>query len=1040
MRYPRLIGTMLLATMVITPIAQGQRGPTNGMRETEVRAHAIVNATIIVRPGQRLEGANLVIRDGIIESVGVDVNIPSDAQVWDATGLTVYPGFIDAALLIDPGERESSPGAHWNDLVHPEINMIDQPLPDASLREQMRKMGFTSAAVYPEQGIFRGTGVFIALADEDEHALAYLDRTSMAVAFQRKRRFGRNAYPNSMMGAIALMRQTLYDAQWHEASRRVYEQFPQGNEPTIRADALDALQMTINRYQPVLFDVSDELDAIRASQVVNEFDLDVTYLGSGFEFRRLNEIVALNRSFIVPLNFPKAPEVKDVAAAEQVSLRELTTWEQAPTNPRRLIRAGVQVALTTNDLENRKDFLGNLRKAIKHDLTEDEALASLTTTPAAMLGIENVLGTLEADKVANFVVVEGSIFEKDSKIRETWINGRRHEISKAAQFQIEGDFDFWTNRGHFQQATIDTEKKSIAFDVGEEKKLKAKKVSVEKDRITFLLDGSALDTEGIVRFSGLIAGNAIAGTGIMPDGDRFQFTFEPDEEDEDAEDEVAMASEDENDDDQPEANEETDEIKGGPPPETLTYPIGAYGLEAPPQSQNVYVHNATIWTQGEAGIIENGCLVIENGKITHVGAEPSGGAPQGYLVLDAEGKHITPGLLDCHSHTGISGGVNEGSHSVTSEVRIADVVNPDDVNWYRQLAGGVNCVNQLHGSANAIGGQNSVVKIKWGGTVEDMRVPDAIAGIKFALGENPKRSEGRYPDTRMGVETVIRDAFTAASDYKAHWDRYLALTTDVRERIMPPRRDLQLEALVEIIKGERIIHCHSYRQDEILMLIRVADDFGFTIGTFQHVLEGYKVADAIAQHGAGASTFSDWWAYKVEVMDAVPYNGALMDEVGVVVSFNSDSSELARRMNTEAAKAVRYGGLDPQEALKFVTINPAKQLRIDHRIGSLEPGKDGDFVIWSHNPLSTYARCEQNWIEGARYFDLRIDEMLRKKARDERQRIMQKILVQSESLKKSEKEGGDGPPGRGARGQRPSVLIQGDCEEFVGMETIEGAQ
>jgi imidazolonepropionase-like amidohydrolase len=347
----------------------------------------------------------------------------------------------------------------------------------------------------------------------------------------------------------------------------------------------------------------------------------------------------------------------------------------------------------------------------------------------------------------------------------------------------------------------------------------------------------------------------------------------------------------------------------------------------------------------------------------------------------------------------VDGSVNEGAQTNSAECRISDCIDPEDISWYRELAGGTTAANQLHGSANPIGGQNSVVKIKWGallnGSGDDaFRIPDAIGGIKFALGENVKRDTGRYPNTRMGVETFIRDAFTAAREYKAKWDRYDNLSADKKAITMPPQRDLELDAMVEILDHKRIVHCHSYRQDEILMLIRIADDFGFTIGTFQHVLEGYKVADAIAKHGAGGSTFSDWWAYKIEVADAIPFNGALMHDVGVTMSFNSDSDELARRLNTEAEKAIRYGGLSPEEAIKFVTINPAKQLRIDSHTGSLEKGKDADFVIWSGSPLSDYSRCEQTWIDGACYFSLEKDRELREQTQRERQRIMQKILTQ----------------------------------------------
>lgn len=1003
-----ILSLSALAVGLSSPALFGQTAPPNGMRAADLRAHAIVDARVVIRPGVVLERATIVIKDGVIVAIGENVQPPADAQIWPGEGLTVYPGLIDPALLIKPGEREDSPGAHWNKHIHPEIAMIDQPSPDEELLKEMRSMGFTAAAVYPESGIWRGTGTVIALADSDEHALSYLDRTAMAAGFSTTRGYGRGNYPGSLMGAIALMRQTLLDARWHADSRNIWQQFPEGNEPPIRADALDAMVPVLGRQQAVLFDVSDELNALRAHRVGTEFNLDMTLLGSGLEFRRLDEIVATGMAIIVPLNYPKTPEVTSVSEADRASLRDLMTWEQAPTNPRRLIQAGATVALTTHRLEKRTDFFKNLRLAIKHGLSEDDALASLTTTPATMLGLEKVLGTVETGKAANLVVVEGGLFDKDAKIRDTWVNGRRHEISTKPLIELKGTYAFWTSHGHSAQADIDTEKKSVTFDLAEDKELKAKNVVVKKDLITIVVSGEALETDGYVQLSGVITGESITGNGIMPDGDRFQFTFKPSPDAGDDEQDADDADEEKDDD-------TSDEVIGGLPPEELVMPLGAYGMEASPTPQKIYVRGATIWTEGPEGIIEDGCLIVAGGKIAFVGPASERQPTPDMLVIEAEGKHVTPGLLDAHSHTGISGGVNEGSQAVTAEVRIGDVINPDDINFYRQLAGGLTTVNQLHGSANPIGGQNSVVKLKWGAATGDLRIPDAIEGIKFALGENPKRSSGRYPDTRMGVATVIRDAFTAARDYKKTWDRYLSRPTEQREKIMPPRRDLELDTLVEILDGQRLVHSHSYRQDEILMLIRIADEFGFTIGTFQHVLEGYKIAEAIAKHGAGASTFSDWWAYKVEVMDAIPFNGALMTNVGVVVSFNSDSSELARRMNTEAAKAVRYGGLDPHEALKTVTINPAKQLRIDHRVGSLEVGKDADFVVWSSSPLSTYTRCEQTWIEGARYFDLRIDEMLREKARSERQRIIQKIHAQSHDKKKNgkdEKNGGEDKPSK----------------------------
>ncbi|HRJ50625.1 MAG TPA: amidohydrolase, partial [Phycisphaerales bacterium] len=420
--------------------------------------------------------------------------------------------------------------------------------------------------------------------------------------------------------------------------------------------------------------------------------------------------------------------------------------------------------------------------------------------------------------------------------------------------------------------------------------------------------------------------------------------------------------------------------------------------------------------------------------------------PDGALVIEAAGKHLTPGLIDCHSHMGISRGVNEGGQAVTAEVRIGDVTNPDAISWYRQLAGGITTVNSLHGSANAIGGQNQVNKNRWGAMrPEDLHFEGAMPGIKFALGENPRqanssRSTQRYPRSRMGVEALLRDRFTAGREY-------------LRDRGSPGfRRDLELEALGEILEGRRLVHCHSYRQDEILMLCRLAEEFGFKIGTFQHILEGYKVADELARHSGGGSAFSDWWAYKVEVQDAIPQAGPIMHEQGVVVSYNSDSDEMARRMNVEAAKAVKYSvgpdavpGISPADALAFVTINPARQLMIHDRVGSLEVGKDADFVIWSGDPLSVFSKTEETWIDGRRYFSLEMDRASRERIAAERTRLTQKILGGLTSSKAGKSSPGEeaasesqAPPTETRRRRRPSSEGDSDSLESATAGALSG--
>jgi len=438
--------------------------------------------------------------------------------------------------------------------------------------------------------------------------------------------------------------------------------------------------------------------------------------------------------------------------------------------------------------------------------------------------------------------------------------------------------------------------------------------------------------------------------------------------------------------------------------------IGALAATSP-DAPVILIQNATVLTVTH-GTIEHGSVLIKDGKIAEVGANVK--APSGAQIIDGTGLFVSPGIIDCHSHIAVDGSVNEGSISVSSIANIAEVLDSDDISIYRDLAGGVTTANILHGSANSIGGQTIVIKLRWGQPAAKLPFEGAFPGIKFALGENPKRlnfsipgREKRYPASRMGVEETIRAAFTEARDYKNSWDAYNKRAAAGEKNLTPPRRDLRLDPLVEVLEGKRYLHSHCYREDEILMLLRVAKEFGFKVRTLQHVLEGYKVADEIAASGTGASTFSDWWAYKVEAYDAIPYNAALMTKRGVLVSINSDDAEEATHLNQEAAKCIKYGGLSHDEALKLVTLNPAIQLGIDKRVGSIDVGKDADLVIYDHDPLSAYAVVQKTLIDGRVYFDRKQDIAARAGLEKEKKALLEK--EKKAAAPKEEKKAGEKP-------------------------------
>lgn len=979
--------------LLMLAVVSAQIAPVAGIHENTPRIYALKNVSIIPEPGKFIESGTILIRDGIITTVGANAIIPEDAFEIDLAGKTVYAGFIESywkheakqssSFNIKKDEKKDKPkpvSDHWNEKVHPEASLLKSFQPKKKELEELRSLGFTTAQVVPAKGIFRGRSTLINLGTWGQKAVISETGPAQFMAFEHGR-WGDRGYPGSLMGAIALMRQTFYDAEWYAQAWQFYHRNSTNTEPPQLDKALEVLVTDMFANATFCFETGNELAALRVQKIADEFDLNFWLKGSGYEYRRLKEINDLKTFVILPLDFPKKPDVDTWEEALDFSLEQLRHWDQAPDNAARMISAGIEIALTSSDLKERKQFRKNLLRTVERGLSKDAALSALTITPAKKLGLDN-LGKVKKGYVANLVVTDGDYFNKDSKVIAVWIQGEQIIIKEDPTHNVAGNWTISFSGGMELDANLELTQKENSVSgklVIDSTEIKLKSIKNEAHRLTFSFSGKDLDIDGMVRASGTKQDYSITGYGVAPDGSEINWK-------------ASWESElDEKDEKEKEKTAESASAL------TPLYPEGAYGFsELPEKTQKILLKNATIWTCGPAGILDTSDMFINNGIIEQIGVDLHISGDD-IFSIDATGKHITPGLIDAHNHSSAFA-INEGSQSVTAEVRIYDVINSDDIAIYRQLAGGLTTANILHGSANAIGGQNAVIKLRWGQDPDGILFKEAPQGIKFALGENVKQSNWgddyttRYPQTRMGVEQIIRDAFTTATDY-AEAQGLEGFENKSDPKSLPVRKDLELDALVEIMQGKRWVHSHSYRQDEILMLTRIADDFGFTIATFQHVLEGYKIAERLAEHGAGASTFTDWWSYKFEVIDAIPYNGTLMNSVGVLTSYNSDSNELARRMNTEAAKAVKYGGVTQEEALKFVTINPAKQLRIDQYVGSLEIGKQGDFVIWNDNPLSTYATCEQTWIEGTNYFNIERDAELRDQINLERNMLIQKILA-----------------------------------------------
>ncbi|GAB3931086.1 amidohydrolase family protein [Mucilaginibacter myungsuensis] len=1026
--------------------------PVNGPWDVRPGQYAFTNATIVVSADQTITNGTLLVKDRTIEAVGAGVAIPKGYITVDLKGKFIYPALVDAFTAYGtpdaaraafgaggagagiPGVRtsvmtSSKPGAYgWNEAIKPEMNVKAVFHADAAKAQDLKRYGFGAVQSIIRDGIARGTSAAVTLGEDRDNFVMLNDAVAAHYSFSKGT--AATNYPSSLMGSVALLRQSYYDAAWYKTQK--------GGEYNISLDEFNKTQAL-----PQIFEVSDPASVLRAAKLGKEFGKTYIYKTEGKEYQKIDAIKALGATFIIPVSFPAPFDIEDPLDARSISFEQLKDWELAPTNPAALEKAGVKFALTSFGVSSSRDFYANIRKAMEFGLTEKTALNALTTIPAEMLGISDKVGTLAKGKLANFVISSAGLFKADAVIYENWVQGRQFVVARMDVSDIKGKFTLTGNGFANTTLTVTGNPGSYTATIDRTgaDSVHATSTFIRGGDIVSLNFDLQKNPKGTIRLSGYISSTSpltFKGSSIMPDGTTGTWTAvytgpapaggpggggfggrggqgglagggnrggqggapgaggaAP----------TGGAA--------PAGAPAADAPKVAPTVGPVIYPFVAYGNAVVPKAETTLFKNATVWTNEKEGVLKNADVLIEGNKIKAVGKNLT--APAGAKTIDATNKHITAGIIDEHSHIAGTGGINEGSQSVTAEVRIGDVIDPEDVNIYRQLAGGVTTSQILHGSANAIGGQSQLMKHRWGVLPEELKFENADGFIKFALGENVKGSNNggfntnpRFPQTRMGVEETMIDAFTRAKEYKAA--RAVKGSTT--------RRDLELDALVEILDGKRFITCHSYVQSEINMLMHVADSMGFKINTFTHILEGYKVADKMKAHGISASTFSDWWAYKNEVAEAIPYNGKVMHEVGLNTGFNSDDEEMARRLNQEAAKAITYGKMSEEDALKLVTLNPAKMLHIDGRVGSLKAGKDADIAVWSANPLSIYAVCEKTYVDGIAYWDLSKDAEVQKAMKTESGRIIQKMI--------EAKRGGSAVQGAAAgnAGRRPRY----ECE------------
>lgn len=963
----KITALLLIFGIVFSSLAQ-ETFPVNGISNPKSLCYAFTNATIVQDPVRTIRNGTLVIRNGKIIGVGdKQAPIPKDAEVIDCSGKYLYASFLDLFSGYGTPTVKKAPqvftntpqfisitkGAYgWNQAIKSEVNAGNLFTTDVVTAKKIRDAGFGSLVIHQLDGIARGTGALVTPGSKRENELMIKEKVAAFYSFDKGS--STQTYPFSLMGSIALLRQTFLDAGWYKTS------------PTGQGVNLSLKTWNEQQSLPQIFAAENKWDVLRADKIGDEFGVQYIIKADGNEYQRIAEMKATNATFILPVDFPPAMDIEDPADARYVALADMKHWEMAPTQPAAFEKTGITFCFTTFGLKDFKDFIPNIRKAIQYGLSEQKALEALTTIPAKIIGANDQLGSLETGKLANLLITSGPLFDDQTIIYQNWIQGDKHTVNEDFWFDARGTYNMVVNYpGNKTNYALQVGGlvNSPALTVISGNDTLPGKISFKGQTISMLFPGKKGAKQQIM-LSGTKTVNEWNGTGNDTTGTLFYWTAK------------LM---------QP-AKSST-EKQGGAVKKIINedykiyYPFNGYGWETKPEQKLLLIKNTTIWTNEKEGKLENSDVLIKNGKIARIGKNLT--VPEAQII-DGTNKHLTAGFIDEHSHIAISGGVNEGSNTVTAEVRIEDVLNPDDINIYRQLSGGVTTSHLLPGSSNLIGGQSQLIKMRWGTNPEQLKFGGNDAFIKFALGENVKHSNRserpgtRFPQTRMGVEQALIDAFTKACDYAKKGNAV--------------RKDLTMDALAEVVNKRRFITSHSYVQSEMTMFLEVAERFGFRVNTFTHGIEAYKIADQLKQHGSGVGTFSDRWAFKMEVADGIPYNANILSKVGVLAAINSDDAEMARRLNQEGAKMIKYGGMSEENALKLVTLNPALLLHIADRVGSIKVGKDADVVLWSDHPLTIYAKAEKTIVDGVLYFDIEQDQLLRKRISEERNRLIQKMI------------------------------------------------